>query len=342
MRSHVCGQALDARLLRALVFGAVAVKLWKWYSRVSKAKHTLAVTDAATSILPVASPASPFQRYFRSDATGMWVYHRRWVPACGADSARGVVCVIHGYAEHIGRYDHVVALLLASNYIVVGMDHCGHGQSEGERAYIENFDHFVEDVIQWVTKEALHESDAALPKFLLAHSMGGLIGIHASARTASLWRGVILSGPAIVPDPKTATPLLRALSGVMSSFAPKLGVIKLQSNAISRDPLVVRSYLNDPLVYHGPILARFGAEFMRAMDEVWTVAPGYSIPLLVMHGEKDTLALPEGSSRFVASAASSDKHLILYPDMFHEIFNEPEADRAQVLSDLTRWLADRS
>jgi hypothetical protein len=60
----------------------VAVKLWKWYSRVSKAKHTLAVTDDATSILPLASPASPFQRYFRSDATGMWVYHRRVGPQC--------------------------------------------------------------------------------------------------------------------------------------------------------------------------------------------------------------------------------------------------------------------
>ena len=61
-----------------------------------------------------------------------------------------------------------------------------------------------------------------------------------------------------------------------------------------------------------------------------------TIPLLVMHGSADRLTNPAGSEMVERLAGSDDKTLVIFDDLYHEIFNEPEQDK--VLSTTLGWL----
>src|ERR671939_347616 len=156
---------------------------------------------------------------------------RRW-PA--ADPKRLVV-LVHGYGEHIGRYEHVAEALAARGSTVVGPDHVGHGRSAGERALVESFEPIVDDVRGVVQAER-----GELPVVMVGHSMGGLIAIRYAQRHRGDLAGLVLSGPAV------------GLGPVMQQWlaAPELPSDPLDATALSRDPAVGEAYVADPLVYH--------------------------------------------------------------------------------------------
>src|SRR3712207_8976792 len=93
------------------------------------------------------------------------VQARRW-PA--ADPARLVV-LVHGYGEHIGRYEHVARALAARGATVVGPDHVGHGRSGGEQALVEDFEAVIADL-----RPRVQDARGELPVVMVGHSMGGL------------------------------------------------------------------------------------------------------------------------------------------------------------------------
>src|SRR4051812_33460960 len=98
---------------------------------------------------------------------------RRWPVQ---DPARLVV-LVHGYGEHIGRYEHVAQALNAAGSAVVGPDHVGHGRSPGEQALVEDFEPIVDDL-----RAVVEESRGDLPVVLVGHSMGGLIATRYAQR----------------------------------------------------------------------------------------------------------------------------------------------------------------
>jgi alpha-beta hydrolase superfamily lysophospholipase len=105
---------------------------------------------------------------------------------------------------------------------------------------------------------------------------------------------------------------------------------------LSRRAEVVQAYRDDPLVYHGRMLARTGAELVRNSREIAGRVSRITAPLLAMHGSADRLTDPAGSRRLYEQAASSDKTFKLYEGLYHELLHEPE--RQQVMTDLVDWL----
>eukprot|EP00658_Telonema_sp_P-2_P040964 TRINITY_DN29296_c0_g1_i3.p1 TRINITY_DN29296_c0_g1~~TRINITY_DN29296_c0_g1_i3.p1 ORF type:complete len:190 (+),score=53.35 TRINITY_DN29296_c0_g1_i3:77-646(+) len=120
-------------------------------------------------------------------------------------------------------------------------------------------------------KRALEDhAQSTPPLFILGHSMGGLIGAHAAQRASqgelAGFRGAVLSGPALTPDPEIAGPMLIKVGGVLSEMFPKVPLDGIPAQFVSRDPVVVEHYLNDPLNYVGGIRSRVGIELLQAMD----------------------------------------------------------------------------
>jgi alpha-beta hydrolase superfamily lysophospholipase len=148
----------------------------------------------------------------------------------------------------------------------------------------------------------------------------------------------VLSGPAIKTDIEPPAFQLW-LIGVLSRLLPRLGALQLDANGVSRDPAVVEDYVNDPLVNHGKMSARKVAELFRAMSHIQANAAAITLPMLILHGGDDAMTAPAGSQFLHDEISSSDKQLIIYPGLYHEIFNEPE--REQVFQDLLQWLDAR-
>jgi len=264
-----------------------------------------------------------------SAAAGSALSVTHWLPA-GAPKA--VVLLAHGYAEHAGRYAHVAERLTGRGYAVYAVDHWGHGKSDGTPGFVPRFSAFTDGMAELLT--LVEVQHCGTPRLLLGHSMGGLIATLFLLERQDAFVAAALSGPAIVP----AAPPSRMtiyLSRFLSRFFPRLGVLALDAEGVSRDPDVVAAYRADPLVYKGKIGARLGTEFMDAMAAAQAGAVRISLPILLQHGGADTLTAPSGSRYLFEHVSSTDKTLKVYPGLFHEIYNEPERD--QVLDDLIGW-----
>ncbi len=270
--------------------------------------------------------------YFSSD--GVELFEQRWTPE---GNSTAVVLLVHGYAEHSGRYVHVAQFLTDRGYAIEAYDLRGHGQSEGNRVFIRSVDEHLADL-----QNMLHRVQARNPKlpvFLLGHSMGGAIVTLFEIRTKPDVRGVVLSGPALSSKRKTPR-FVQRLFLIVGRLFPRLPVGKLASADVSRDPDVVKAYDADPLVYRKRMPAGTLAAMIRAGREIHARMEDFSAAaLLLLHGAEDNLTDPAGSRELFERASTSDKEIKVYPGLFHEIFNEPERD--QVFADLTAWLEAR-
>ena len=267
---------------------------------------------------------------FFKDSGNRQIFYQYWLPET---DPRAVLLVVHGFAEHSGRYMNLVNRFVGLGYAVYAADHQGHGRSEGVRAYVERFEEYTDTLVKF--REIVREAQKDKPLFVVGHSMGGLIGaLHLLSHQDKL-SGAILSGPGVkAPDNISAVTIFAGK--IISSLMPRMGMIKLEEDAVSRDAAVVKTYTDDPLVYHGKITARLGAEMLKAMGRVQAEASKIKLPILILQGTGDRLVEPDGAQMLYDNVSSVDKKVIFYEGFYHEVFNEPEHDR--VLNDVETWL----
>jgi len=258
------------------------------------------------------------------------LFVQSWLPDQPANAA---LLLVHGFGEHSSRYAHVAAHFVDNNYAVYALDHDGHGNSPGTPGFVERFSRYTDGVASLL--KLIRAQQPGVPVFLVGHSMGGLISASFLLEHQQEFAGCVLSGPALASDVGPPGWLL-AVNRVLAKVLPKLGMLQLDATAVSRDPEVVAAYLADPLIFKGKITSRLINEMFRTMQQVTDGAPGIRLPMLIMHGEADALVSPSGSRQLYELLGSTDKTLKIYPDLYHEIFNEPE--QQQVLDDMLAWL----
>ena len=261
---------------------------------------------------------------------GLELYYQRWRPE---GEPKAVLAVVHGLGEHSGRYSNVVDWFVPKGFAVYAFDLRGFGRSPGPRGYINEWAEFRKDVRAFL--ELVHEQELGQSVFLLGHSMGGLIALEYVLHHPEKLTGVIASGPALAVD---IPPLLMVLSKVLSRILPRFAFnTGLDATAISRDPVVVEAYVNDPLV-HGLGTPRFGIEFPRAIEWTQAHAAEMKIPCLIVHGSADRLVPTEGSHVFYENMTIVDKERQVYEGYYHEVFND--IGKEQVLAAVEVWVEE--
>ncbi len=239
----------------------------------------------------------------------------------------------HGLGEYCGRYTNAVNYLVPLGYAIYGLDHLGHGKSEGEREVIVRFEDYTEPLTTYY--QMVKTWQPGKPVFIYGHSMGGLITCYYLLDHQADFQGAMISAPAIkVSD--SISPVTIMLGSILSSIAPKAGVLALDATGISRDPNVVKAYVNDPLVFHGKTPARLAAEMLKAMKRVTAEVSRITLPFIVIQGGADKIIDPAGAQMLYDRAGSKDKSLKVYAGLYHEVHNEPE--RATMFQDLEVWL----
>lgn len=255
------------------------------------------------------------------------VFYRRWIPEGGLQR---IVMIVHGYAEHGGRYGPVAEALANDGAAVYAPDHLGHGRSDGERALIVDFENVVSDLERLA--DIASSDHSGVPLVLMGHSMGGLLTARVIQRTRDRPGSIPIAGAvflgAVLGDWEWAREV------VANDTIPD---IASDPNGMSRDPETNRQYAQDPLIYHGsykkPLLVSELATLDRFNAEI-----GYiTIPVLFLHGSEDPFVPYQASLDAVERMASSDKTVKLYHGARHELVNE--TNRAEVLTDLAAFAA---
>jgi alpha-beta hydrolase superfamily lysophospholipase len=283
----------------------------------------------------MASPPAPFNEQMMTQ-DGLRMHLRRW-PA--GPEPRGTVQIVHGLGEHIGRYEHVAAALVAAGWHVAGHDQRGHGRSEGPRGSIPHPLALLGDVA--MVADHLRGTSAGGKRVLLGHSLGGLVAarfvaeaLHSqAARFARDFDALVLSSPALALE---LSRFDRVLLAVLGRLAPNLRLGNgLKPPWICRDPAVVKAYTRDPLV-HDRVTPRLVRFMLDAGAQVQALAPRWRVPTLLLWAGEDQCVRPAGSQAFAAATPASVLNKRCYRKLYHEIFNEPE--QRDVLADLTQWL----
>lgn len=265
---------------------------------------------------------------------GVRLFTRAWTPAQPIAS----VLIVHGVGEHSGRYERLAGELTQAGFAVFAYDHRGHGRSEGQRGHIDRFTDYLDDLDRAV---AWARGRGPRPLFLIGHSLGGLIVLHAAARTPALADGLVLSSPACglavhVPAWKHAVAMLANV--IWPTLAMRR--TRVDSAYLSHDPAIGRAYLADPLV-HFFITARGYAEVLtRLRRAAEAAAASVRLPALVFQAGDDHLVDAQATRAMFNALGSADKQLVWLEGWYHEVFNE--AERARMIGQVLAWLRERA
>ena len=300
--------------------------------------------------------------HYPSARDGCSIHALEWAPE---GPPRGIVQLVHGISEHIGRYDETARFLAEHGFLVCGEDHLGHGRtvtdgSHGFFAPENGWTLAARDV------RALRKLEGArhpnLPYFLLGHSMGSFL-----TRTyLILWpgtvSGAVLMGTGQEPAPLVAlgkrisalecrrlgprgvSPLVHTLS--LGAYNRRFRPSRTPSDWLSRDPAEVDAFLADPLCQSRPTVSLFrdmmgGLQLIARRDQLARMDP--SVPVCFLSGQEDPVGgMGRGVEQVVRmfqDAGCRDLSLHLYPGARHELFHEQ--NRREVWADQLDWLEDR-
>ena len=289
------------------------------------------------------------------DVSAVW-----WRPE---GTPRGVVQLVHGISEHMGRYDHFARFLAKQGFAVVGHDHLGHGGTAkdaseygwfGER---DGWKYVVKDVR--ILRERLGAEYPGVPYFLMGHSMGSFVVRGYLIFWPGTVDGAILSGTG------QETPLNVAAGRILSSLVVRFSGPRAHSKLlntlsvgaynrqfkpnrtgadwISRDQAVVDAYCADPLCRFLPTASMFhdmmvGLQLLAKKENLQKMDP--DTPVYFFAGDKDPVGASGKGVRKVAGwfrdAGVKDVTVKLYPEGRHEMLNEINKD--QVYQDVLAWL----
>lgn len=239
-----------------------------------------------------------------------------------------IALLCHGYGEHLGRYQWVAERLAADGAAVYALDHRGHGESEGERVLIPDYERVVDDFR--LLEERARQEHPGLPVVLIGHSMGGMIAARYAQRFDDGLAATVLSGPVL---------------GRWQAVDDLLGVEEIPDAPIdpatlSRDPAVGEAYEADPLVWHGPFKRETVEALAAALRTITEAGAIEATPVLWLHGEDDRLVTLDGSAEGWRTLAGSRSEAKTYPGARHEIFNETNRDEVldDVIAFVRRWI----
>lgn len=270
------------------------------------------------------------------NADGQYLFCRYWEPS---GTPKALIFVSHGAGEHCGRYDELAQMLKRLDMLVFAHDHVGHGQSEGERMVVSDFQVFVRDLLQHVN--TVQKDYPEIPVFLLGHSMGGAISILAAAERQTHFSGMILISPLILANPESASTLKVLAAKLLNFVLPNISLGRIDSSVLSRNKTEVDRYNSDPLICHAGVKVCFGIQLLNAVSRVERAMPRLTLPILLLQGSADRLCDSKGAYLLMESSPSQDKTLKMYEGAYHVLHKELPEVTSSVLHEINTWVSHR-
>lgn len=267
---------------------------------------------------------------FLVSCDGISLHTVDWLPN---SEPRAVIGIIHGLGEHIGRYADVAKVLTRAGYLVCGLDLRGHGKSEGRRGDSPTFEYLLNDIDIFLQTIRSKVRDISI--FLYGHSMGGNILANFVIKRKPLVSGIVLSCPGFVPTSLKSHKCKFLVAQVLNYIAPTFLVSNTIDPAdLSRDRETVSRYQKDPFV-HDRISLRLSIDIVNAGKWAVREAAKFDSNLLFLQGGSDHIVDIDSNLEFAHNVSGSTQ-IRFWPELFHEIHNEPE--RQEVFLELLKWL----
>jgi len=243
------------------------------------------------------------------------------------ESGIGII-IVHGLAEHKGRYEEFIDKLHAMGHAVFAFDLIGHGESSGPRGDIKNFKAYVDELAEFVAH--IKQTYPKLKIGLFGHSLGGLIACTYASQHQDI-EFLILSNP----------PLERNRRLKLLHFVPYkiLGFIKIKKRR-SESQKMLQYSRQDPLSCKYMTLRLLGEVFIIGINNNLKNLPNIKIPVLLMIGSEDRFVTPpQNFERLIEIFGSPDKTLKIYEGLRHRLVHS--AKKEEIINDISTWIKTR-
>lgn len=267
------------------------------------------------------------------------LYYRVFLPHKKPTEPAALLVMIPGWNEHSGNYRHFASYFAAQKMITVVPDLRGHGQSEGERGHVEDFNDYVRDMEALLRR--LYHRFKGVPLLLGGHSMGALVAIRLlqtlkPGPVADSVKGLFVSSPLI--QNREETPRLRRTVGrLVEEVWPKWKMKQedWQPEKLTGDERRWENYRQDPMRHHVATV-RLKSEIARAANACLEDASFMTLPVLVSLGGADQISDIDGAQTFFDIVRSEKKSLQIYPKYGHDLYQEK--NNMQVFESVHKWL----
>ncbi len=251
---------------------------------------------------------------------------------------RAAVLMLHGWSDHAGRWTHVAEHVRDAGFAAYVLDQRGHGRSGGRRGHLSRFSQLLGD-LQAFRRAVRLRSDRPVPQVLFGHSFGGLVALrYLETQPGDPLAAAIVSAPALglaFQPPMWKLLLGRLLEDLWPTLALGTGI---DTDHLSRDPAINAAYEADAAV-HDLMTAGAWRELQWARRAVVADGDRIDTPLLFLLAGEDRISDAQLARAF-ADALKTRVQVRWYPEMYHELLNDPQRD--QVLGDILAFLAQQS
>lgn len=248
---------------------------------------------------------------------------------------RAAVLVLPGWADHAGRYDWLSRRLRDGGFAVYVLDQRGHGRSGGRHAHLSRFSQLLGD-LQAFRREV--RKRGGIPQILLGHGFGGLVILrYLETQPSDAPAAAIISAPFLgLPHPVPAWKLL--FGRILADLWPGAQLrFDMDAEHLSRDAASNAAFLADPAVTR-VITPGAWREIRWAQRAVVADAARIECPAQFLLAGEDRVSDTHLARAFTGSLRA-ETDVRWYPEMFHEVFRDPQRDR--VVSDVLAFMASR-
>ncbi len=235
------------------------------------------------------------------------------------EETKAIICLLHGFGEHQGRFQHLYEKFTQSSFLVYSYDQRGHGKTKGKKGHFNPYSKVTSDLNKMINH--ISQEHPSLPIVLYCHSFGGNVGLnYLLTRKRENIHCAVITSPWLkltISPPKTKVLLAKLASSIYPAYSDSSG---LDTNELSSVSEEVEKYNNDPLV-HDKITA--SAFFGIVQSGKWSLenANNLTVPTLIVHGTGDQVTSHLASKEFCLKSKKFAS-LKLWEGLKHETHNE--------------------
>ncbi|MEF9990679.1 MAG: alpha/beta hydrolase [Romboutsia sp.] len=242
------------------------------------------------------------------------------------DSPKAVILILHGLAEHSGRYEYTTKKLNSFGYSVYRYDHRGHGMSDGKRGFLKDTDNLVEDTNGFI--DLIKSENPNIPIFMLGHSVGGHVLAEFGSKYKNKINGMIFSSPLICDT-------IGLCNFDFNNIDPYALVAECNSHDLTHDINAMTSYESDFLILENITLGMYCA-LNKSCKNIKDKLENFNYPCFIIHGSSDTVVSCEDSKFLYEHIASIDKELKILNGLYHKLLDEIVKD--EILYEISKWI----
>ena len=246
--------------------------------------------------------------------------------------------VVHGVGEHSKRYLSFAKNISATNCTCYLYDQRGHGNSDGKRGHITQFEDYSNDLLK--IYDLVFSESQEHPVFVYGHSMGSIVAVLFALNHQAKIKGLILTGFPFKPSIPISGYTLKLIK-IISKIIPLQSIpTMINVKQLSHDENIWNTYKQDNII-NKTVTFNWISEFYSALDGLKKSLTNLELPLLIMHGGEDKIARLKGAKQAFQSIHSKDKTFQIFEGQRHELLNELPPTPNQVVDLMRDWIQQR-